>query len=135
MFEWVLNVPPVIQYECWKIRTRKTPNTSTFHAVFLAIKKAIINYFWFLIEVRKYFEKIRKKTPSKNTMIQITFSWRRPVSSRNQSIDLLCKSMNWFLYDRDPHYERVKRFFVKILSFSNFPQLILRKICQNSGFR
>ena len=25
-----------IQSECWKIRTRKTPNTSTFHAVFVA---------------------------------------------------------------------------------------------------
>ena len=24
-----------------------------------------------------------------------------PLISRNQSIDLLCKSMDWFLYDRD----------------------------------
>ena len=28
-------------------------------------------------------------------------------SYRNQSIDLLCKSMNWFLYDRGLHLERV----------------------------
>ena len=27
---------------------------------------------------------------------------------RNHSIDLLCKSLDWFLYDRDLRYERVK---------------------------
>ena len=26
-------------------------------------------------------------------------TWRRPLSYRNQSIDLLRKSMDWFLYD------------------------------------
>ena len=30
-------------------------------------------------------------------------------SYRNQSIDLLCKSMDWFLYDRDVSHERVNR--------------------------
>ena len=29
------------------------------------------------------------------------------LSYRNQSIDLLCKSMEWFLYDRDICHERV----------------------------
>ena len=29
------------------------------------------------------------------------------VSYKNQSIDLLCKSMDWFLYDRDLRHERV----------------------------
>ena len=29
----------------------------------------------------------------------LTFSWRRRISYRNQSIDLLHKSMDWFLYD------------------------------------
>ena len=33
-----------------------------------------------------------------------------PLSYRNQSIDLLCKSMDWFLYDNGLRYERVKRF-------------------------
>ena len=31
-----------------------------------------------------------------------------PLSYRNQSTDLLCKSMDKFLYDRDPSHERVK---------------------------
>ena len=30
------------------------------------------------------------------------------LSHENHSIDLHCKSMDWFLYDRDLHYERVK---------------------------
>ena len=29
------------------------------------------------------------------------------LSCRNQFIDLLCKSMDWFQYDRDIRYERV----------------------------
>ena len=37
-----------------------------------------------------------------------TLSWRRPLSYRNQSIDLQSKSVNWFLYDKDLHHERVK---------------------------
>ena len=45
-------------------------------------------------------------------------SWRRSLSYRNQSIDLLYKSMEWFLYDRDLRHETVKlenNFFVKSL--------------------
>ena len=37
-----------------------------------------------------------------------TLSRRRFLSCRNQSIDLLCKSMDWFLYDRNLRHERVK---------------------------
>ena len=35
-------------------------------------------------------------------------SRRRYLSPRNLSIDLLSKSMDWFLYDRDLHHEKVK---------------------------
>ena len=38
----------------------------------------------------------------------LTFSWRRPLSYRNQSIDLGSKSMDWFLYDNGIRHERVK---------------------------
>ena len=40
---------------------------------------------------------------------------------RNQSIDFLCKSMNWFLYDRDLRHERVnglKTILPKLLLYS-----------------
>ena len=42
--------------------------------------------------------------------------WRRSLSYRNQSINLLCKLMDWFLYDSDFHHERV------ILTFNYFPR-------------
>ena len=32
----------------------------------------------------------------------------RYLSYRNQSIDLLCKSMDWFLYDNGTRHQRVK---------------------------
>ena len=35
-------------------------------------------------------------------------SWRRSLSYRNQSIDLHCELMDWFLYDRDLRHEKVK---------------------------
>ena len=40
----------------------------------------------------------------------LTLSGRWTLSfNRNQPIDLLCKSVYWFLYDRDFRHERVKR--------------------------
>ena len=40
--------------------------------------------------------------------LHLTLSHTRPISYRNQSIDLLCKSMDWFLYDIGLGHERVK---------------------------
>ena len=40
--------------------------------------------------------------------LSLTLSWRRTLSYRNQFIDLLCKSMDWFLYDNGLRHERVK---------------------------
>ena len=39
----------------------------------------------------------------------LTRSWRRPLSYRNQSIDLHSRSMDWFPFDNGVHHERVKR--------------------------
>ena len=58
----------------------------------------------------------------------LTLSWRRFLSNRNQPIDLLCKSMDWFLYGWDLRHERLnvsssvflptsKRSFMKFLLF------------------
>ena len=38
----------------------------------------------------------------------LTLSWRRPLSYRNQPINLQSKSMDWFLYDIGLRHERVK---------------------------
>ena len=48
-----------------------------------------------------------------------TWGWRwliTSLSSRNQSMNLLCKSMNWFLYDRDILHDRVKLVIAEVLS-------------------
>ena len=39
----------------------------------------------------------------------LTLSWWRPLSYRNQSTDLLRKSMDWFLYDNGLRHERVNK--------------------------
>ena len=44
---------------------------------------------------------------SKHDSLYLTLSRRRPLSYRNQSIDLLRKSVDWFLYDNDLRFERV----------------------------
>ena len=44
----------------------------------------------------------------KDADFSLTPSWWRPFSYRNRSIDLLCKSMDWFLYDNGLRHERVK---------------------------
>ena len=41
--------------------------------------------------------------------ITLTLSWWRSISYRNQFIDLLCKSVDWFLCDTDLRHERVNR--------------------------
>ena len=45
----------------------------------------------------------------------LTPSRRRPLSYRNQSINLRSKSMDWFLYDNGLRHERVR----SILSSKN----------------
>ena len=40
-------------------------------------------------------------------IVKLTLSWRRPLSYRNQSGDLLSKSMDCFLYDNGLRHERV----------------------------
>ena len=45
-----------------------------------------------------------------NFSFSLTLSRRRPLSYRNQFIDLLRKLMDWFLYDNGLRHERVKQF-------------------------
>ena len=43
----------------------------------------------------------------------LTLSRRRPISYRNQFIDLRSKSMDWFLYNVGLRHERVKLHAIK----------------------
>ena len=58
---------------------------------------------------------------------RLTLSWRRPISYRNQSIDLRSKSVDWFLYRIGLRHERVNvRTFLlrRFMWFFNF-----RSVC------
>ena len=55
-----------------------------------------------------------------NILNLLTLSWQRPLSYRNQSIDLLWKSMDWFLYDNGLRHERVNLYSKHIPSDASF---------------
>ena len=42
-----------------------------------------------------------------------TLSRRRSLEYRNQSIDFICKSKDWFLYDKELCHESGKLYFVQ----------------------
>ena len=42
----------------------------------------------------------------------LTLSWQRPLSYRNQSIDLRSKSMDWFLYNNSLRHERINPLYL-----------------------
>ena len=53
----------------------------------------------------------------RHTKLYLTLSWRRYLSHRNQSIDFQNKPMDWFLYDRDHHHDRVNHRHNYLCSF------------------
>ena len=79
----------------------------------------------------KSFAWMQKKTAVKRVKF-FNFLWRRSLSYRNQcqKQDLLCKSMDWLLYDRDLRHERVNKrrriSFVAVIMFN----LMIRKESQ-----
>ena len=68
----------------------------------------------------QYDENKNEKTCTKLALCSLTLSRRKSLSYRNQLIDLLCESMDWFLYDRDLRHEKVKRLFIMNASTSTY---------------
>ena len=58
----------------------------------------------------------------------LTLSWWRSLSYRNQSIDFLCKSMDWFWYDRGLRHESVKP-KKSLQNFRKSPRICLEMGC------
>ena len=48
-----------------------------------------------------------QESPPTPQNVFLTLSWRRSLSYRHQVIDLLCKSIDWFLYHKDFRHEEV----------------------------
>ena len=66
---------------------------------------------------------------------RLTLSWRMPFSYRNQSIDLLRISMDWFLYDNDLCHERVKNLLSCKSCIIEFIQFISHWIYRKSYYQ
>ena len=73
---------------------------------------------WIRLKVTK---QVKTTCACVNFLIILTLSWTRPLLYRNQFIDLLCKSMDWFLYDNNPRHERFKHWNQRFLSEMTTP--------------
>ena len=67
----------------------------------------------------------RARLPAQNEL-NLTLSQRRPISYRNQIIDLQSKSMDWFLYDIGLRYERFNYVFVSTTRIYKSIVMLLR---------
>ena len=56
----------------------------------------------------KYWLSPTERKRFRQRLTSLTLSWQSSLSYRNESIDLLMKSMDWFLYDMDLRHESVK---------------------------
>ena len=90
--------------KCWKIRTRITLNTDTI---------SIFQRIFCIARQHKMGQLIKNRLISPT----LTLSWRRSPLYRNQTNDLQSKSMDRFLYDREPLHERVKHKISRTLLF------------------
>ena len=74
----------------------------------------------------------------------INYFMKEDLSYRNQSINLLCKSIDWFLYDRDVRHERVNSTFTvfapneylqkqkKIWGFTDLGTSVMKELTSSS---
>ena len=69
-------------------------------------KLKAINYFRKKASMQM-FDRVLNTPLPKCFTFNTTLSLWMSLSFRNQSIDFLCKSMDWFLYDRDLRHEKV----------------------------
>ena len=66
---------------------------------------------------------------------RLTLLWRRALSCGNQSNDLLCKSMDWFLYDMDLRHDRFNLpFFSQWALWARFYVTPLREKCHSGKY-
>ena len=82
------------------------------------------------------FKLLRGKTNLKfrlHDLIYLTLSWRRSLSYRNHSIDLLFKSVDWFLYERDLRHEKVNASFTSPCTLLLVPETCYEALFEDSN--
>ena len=102
---------PVVLENIWKHKPQENncdavPFVGYLRSCSLAASASNLNP----ISTFAFFDFIRRYGNETFSWNRLTLSWRRPLSYRNQSIDLLGKSVDWFLYDNDLRHERVKTY-------------------------
>ena len=92
-----------------------------------SFKDQLLNHSWLMLP----FWTSWKRQKTKGTLkwkhwseLGLTLSWRKPLSYRNQFIDLQSKSMNWFLYDNGLRHERVKQTSQTISDYKRMSNII-----------
>ena len=90
-----------------KLFTTETSHMTSFYIMAIKVLKRPFSFK--RLQSFTQNKKCEKKNQT-NRELTLTLSRRRSQSYRNQSTDLLCKSMDWFLYDTNLHHERVKTF-------------------------
>ena len=111
----------------WKLKTisaRLTPSCIILQNGQIYLEKSCgVNHGIFLKYVWAFLNIMHERINVLNFRLNaLTLSWRRSLSCRNQSIDLLCEPMDWFLYDKDFSHKRVKSlcrslFFNKVAAY------------------
>ena len=101
---------PVVLENIWKHKPQENncdavPFVGYLRSCSLAASASNLNP----ISTFAFFDFIRRYGNETFSWNRLTLSWRRPLSHRNQSIDLLGKSVDWFLYGNRLRHERVNK--------------------------
>ena len=85
--------------------------------------------------IQGYFAKTFMLCFWSSSVVNLTLSWRRSISYRNQTIDLPCKSVDWFLLDRDLRHERVNSVYYDKTKrrLKSLPILIVKAAYKQNG--
>ena len=136
MFDQVLNAPLILYVSSVNRQNFLVVNLNCFHSNF-KFSDIFFQFKWIshFHEGRRHaynwlksFNKLSFNHARYVNLVSfsLTLSWRRQLSYRNQSIDLLGKSMDWSLYDTGLRHERVKsvkKIFLILFRLGHFREL------------
>ena len=102
----------------YRILTNKKPELLKRNYQWNYIRDSVYSFKKWLGNLRSKINVIKQEAKCLSLHVLILWllilSWQSSLSYRNQFIDLLWKSMGWFLYDNGLRHERVKIILKKI---------------------
>ena len=110
----------------WTTASENSVQINSFNAtgLFLYLLKKSGNH-WFSDAFRGCRKIVTRNELNKNMLwksyaIVISLLWLRSISYWSQSIDLLCKSVGWFQYDREIRHKSVVRSLILFMNIILF---------------